>query len=185
MISSDDSRAFPDAPISDTKATSTQITGKAFAANYAAPTPSTLTTAIADANTAFANAAGRILPDFLNLGSGAIGGMTLTRGLYKWTTGVSVSTDVTISGAPTDIFIFQISGAITIAAAHKVILTGGVLAQNIFWQTSGGATFAAGSHFEGILLSATAVTLETGTSMNGRIFSKTAVALQKATVVQP
>lgn len=134
---------------------------------------------------AYGDAAGRILPNFLNLGSGGIGGLTLTRGLYKWTTGVSVSTDVTISGAPTDVFIFQISGVLTIAAAHKVILAGGVLAENIFWQTAGGATFSPGSHFEGILLSAQTVTLQTTSTMNGRILSLEAVALQKATVVQP
>lgn len=134
---------------------------------------------------AYTDAASRVLPDFLNLGSGGIGGLTLTRGLYKWTTGVRVSTDVTISGGPTDIFIFQISGVLTIAGSQKVILAGGALAENIFWQITEGATFAPGSHFEGILLSATAVTLQTESSLNGRILSQTAVALQSATVVQP
>jgi hypothetical protein len=49
--------------------------------------------------TAYADAAGRPTPTFLNLGGGAIGGLTLTPGLYKWTSTVTIPSDVTISGA--------------------------------------------------------------------------------------
>ena len=50
--------------------TSPQVTGKLYAASYAAPTPSTLTVAIGDMGTAFNDANGRVNPDYLNLGSG-------------------------------------------------------------------------------------------------------------------
>ena len=56
-----------------------------------------------DVNTAYLDASGRANPDFLNLGAGAIGGLTLAPGLYKWTTSVSASADVTISGLSTDV----------------------------------------------------------------------------------
>ena len=46
-------------------------------------------------------------------------------------------------------------------------------------------TFGAGSHFEGIILAATGVTLQTEASMYGRILAQTEVALQKATLVAP
>jgi hypothetical protein len=72
--------------------------GKVFAADYAPPTPSNLITATNDVNTAYLDAFNRVNPDFVNLGAGAIGGLTLGRGLYKWTTGVTASSDVTISG---------------------------------------------------------------------------------------
>jgi hypothetical protein len=55
---------------SGTFSTSTQVTGELFAASYASPTPSMLTTAISDMQTAYTDASGRILPDFLNLGTG-------------------------------------------------------------------------------------------------------------------
>jgi Ice-binding-like len=57
---------------SGTFSTSSQVTGKLFAASYASPTPSMLTTAVLDMQTAYTDASGRTLPDFLNLGSGKL-----------------------------------------------------------------------------------------------------------------
>ena len=165
-------------------ATSTQVVGKVFAANFAPPTPSNLITATNDVVTAYLDASGRINPNFVNLGAGAIGGLTLGPGLYEWTTSVTASGDVTISGLPTDVWIFQIAGSLSIANAKKVILIG-ALAKNIFWQVAGGAVVGAGGHFEGILLSKTTGVLQTGASMNGRILAQTAVTFQQATLTQP
>jgi hypothetical protein len=88
-------------------ATSPQVTGKVLASNYAAPTPSNLTTAIGDMQIAFTDAAGRA-PNVTELGAGNIGGMTLTPGVYKWGTGLLIPTDVTLAGTATDVWIFQI-----------------------------------------------------------------------------
>ena len=44
---------------------------KIYAANYATPTPSNLTTAVLGMQTAYTDAAGRTPPDHLNLGSGS------------------------------------------------------------------------------------------------------------------
>ena len=141
-------------------------------------------TATNDVNTAYLDAAGRPNPDFLNLGAGAIGGLVLVPGLYKWTTSVTASSDVTISGLSTDVWIFQISGALSIANSKKVTLIG-ALAKNIFWQVTGGAVVGTGGHFEGILLSKTTGVLKTGASMNGRILVQSAVTLEEATLTQP
>src|SRR5680860_141323 len=59
-------------------ATSEQVTGQIFAADMAAPTPINLTTAAENMITAYNDAAGRSNPDFLELGTGDIGGKTLT-----------------------------------------------------------------------------------------------------------
>ena len=141
-------------------------------------------TATNDVITAYLDASGRANPDFLNLGGGAIGGLTLAPGLYKWTTSVTASGDVTISGTSTDVWIFQIAGALSIANSKKVILVG-ALAKNIFWQVASGAVVGTGAHLEGILLSKTTGVLQTGASMNGRILAQTAVTFQKATLTQP
>jgi hypothetical protein len=165
--------------------TSPQIVGKAFAANYAVPTPSNLTTAVGNMEGAYTDAASRPTPDFLELGTGNIGGRTLEPGLYTWTSTVTVPTNVTISGGANDVWIFQTTGDLNVSAAQRIILGGGAQAKNIFWQVAGRTTLGAGSHFEGILLCKTDVTLETGATMNGRILSQTQVALQQATVTQP
>jgi hypothetical protein len=167
--------------------TSSQVTGKLYAPDYASPTPANLTTAVSDMETAYTDAAGRTLPDATELGSGNIGGMTLAPGLYKWSTDLTIPTDVTFSGGPNDVWIFQIAGNISIAGAKSVILSGGAQARNIFWQVAGGVGVALGttSHFEGIILTQAGITLQTGASINGRLLAQTAVTLDANTVTVP
>ena len=165
--------------------TSTQIIGKVYAADYAVPTPSNLTTAVSNMESAYTDAAGRPTPDFLELGTGNIGGQTLAPGLYKWTSTITIPTDVTLSGGANDVWIFQTTGDLTMSAAKSITLSGGALAKNVFWQVAGRTTLGAGAHFEGVLLCKTDVTLQTGATMNGRLLSQTQVALQQATVTQP
>jgi len=66
-----------------------------------------------------------------------------------------------------------------------ITLTGGALAKNIVWVVTGAVTFGAGSHFEGVLLGETSVTMETGSTANARLLAQTLVALQVVTLVQP
>jgi hypothetical protein len=166
-------------------ATSSQVTGKVYAADQAAPTGINLTTAVNDMLTAYTDAAGRPSPDFSELGTGNIGGLTLAPGLYKWSSTVTLPSSVTISGSATDVWIFQISGDLTMSNAVNITLTGGALAKNIFWQVAGTVTLGTTSHFEGIILSMTAITLQTGASMKGRALAQTAVVLDGNAVTQP
>ncbi len=167
--------------------TSSQVTGTVYAPDYSSPTPDNLTTAVGDMQTAYTDAAGRTLPDYTELGSGNVGGMTLAPGLYKWGTGVSIPTDVTLSGGPNAVWIFQIAGNLTVAGAQAVILSGGAQANNIFWQVAGGVgvNLETTSHFEGIVLSQAGINLQTGASINGRLLAQTAVTLDANTVTMP
>jgi hypothetical protein len=163
------------------------VTGKVYAADYADPTPANLTTAVSDMQTAYTDAAGRTLPDHTELGSGNIGGMTLFPGLYKWSTDVTIPTDVTLSGSANDVWIFQIAGNLSIAGAKSVLLSGGAQARNIFWQVAGGVGVNLGttSQFEGIILSQAGINLLTGATINGRLLAQTAVTLEANTVALP
>lgn len=171
--------------VGTTAAISPQVTGSLYAADMTAPTSTYLTTAVTDMGTAYTDAAGRPTPDFLNLGVGEIGGQTLSPGLYNWTTGVTVSSDVFISGGPNDVWIFQIPGNLSISPAKKLFLSGGAQAKNIFWQVAGTVNIGTTAHFEGIILSQTTITLETGASMNGRALAQSAVILDASTVTKP
>jgi hypothetical protein len=166
-------------------ATATEVTGKVYAADQASPTPINLTTAVSDMITAYNDAAGRPTPDFFELGTGLIGGLTLTPGLYKWTNTVLIPSDITISGGANDIWIFQIAGDLTMSSAVNITLSGGAQAENIFWQVAGEATLGTTAHFEGTILSMTGITLETGASMNGRALAQSAVILDSNTVTTP
>lgn len=172
--------------------TSTQVTGKIYAPDYASPTPVKMTAAISDMETAYTNAAGRTLPNTTNLGATAggdkdLGGLTFVPGLHKWTSGVLVSANLTLdaAGDPTAVFIFQIEGDLTIASGKRVILAGGAQAKNIFWQVAGGAGANIGTtaHFEGVLLTANAINVLTGASFNGKLLAQKAVNLQSNTIV--
>ena len=166
-------------------ATSPQITGKIFAADMVAPTSINLTTAVNNMLTAYTDAAGRPLPDYTELGTGNIGGRILTPGLYKWTTTVTLPSNVIISGGANDVWIFQISGDLTQSPAVLITLSGGAQAKNIFWQVAGQATIGLNAHFEGIILSQTSVIFKTGASMNGRALAQTAVVLDQNAITKP
>lgn len=168
-------------------ATSTLVTGNIYAADYLPPTPANLTTAIGDMMIAYTDAAGRTTPDFTELNAGNISGLTLVPGLYKWGTGVTINSDVTLNGGPNDVWIFQISGDLTQANATSVLLTGGALPKNVFWQVGGGTGVAIGTtaQMRGVILAAKAITVNTGASVNGRLLAQTAVTLDANAVTQP
>ena len=171
--------------------TCAEVTGTIFSVDAAGPLPCTvsnatrLTLAVGDMQTAYTDAAGRSNPDFVNLGAGDIGGKTLTAGLYNWSSAVIIPTDITISGGPNDVWIFQVAGTLTMSSAVRVTLAGGAQAKNIFWQTAGAVTFGTTSHFEGNILGQTGINLQTGATINGRLLAQTAVTLQMNTVTQP
>ncbi|HBP63287.1 MAG TPA: DUF3494 domain-containing protein [Desulfosporosinus sp.] len=164
--------------------TSTQVTGKVYAADYAAPAAVNLATAVSDMGTAYIDAAGRVA-NYTDMYTGDISGRTLTPGVYKWNTPVSINSDVTINGGPNDVFIFQIANGINQANGTKITLTGGAQAKNIIWQTCETVTIGTGAHFEGIILGGTNIALGTHASINGRLLAQTAVTLIMSTVVAP
>lgn len=163
------------------------VTGNVFAADYdtlGCVTPALLTTAIENMMTAYTDAAGRA-PDFTEVGAGNIGGMTLPAGTYKWGTGVLIPTDVTLNGGANDVWIFQIAGGITQASAARVVLTGGALPKNIFWQVADVVDIGTTAYMQGVILAQTAITLKTGARLRGRLLAQTAVTLDSNEVVQP
>jgi len=162
--------------------TSPQVTGKLFASDYAAPTPSNLTTAIGDMQLAFTDAAGRA-PNVTELGAGSIGGMTLNRGVYQWGTGLLIATNLTLSGAAGDVWIFQVAQDLTVSSGTQIILSGGALAKNVFWQVAGTVALDTTVQFEGTVLCQTAIALKTGASIHGRLLSQTAISIDGSTVV--
>ncbi len=173
------------------RCTEVQGGGKVYSVNAAGPLPcritdpKLLTSAVSDMQIGYANAAARTNPDFTELGAGQIGGLTLQPGLYKWSTNVLISKNVTLSGSSTDVWVFQIAGTLTQASATKVILKGGAVAKNIFWQTAGGVTIGTTAHFEGVLLAKTLIAFKTGASANSRLLAQTAVTLEQNAVTRP
>jgi len=160
------------------------VSGKVYASDHAAPTPSNLAVAVSDMKLAYTDAAGRtgstVLP------SAELGTLVLPPGLYSWPGAVSITTDLTLNGASKDVWIFQINGALTMAAAARVNLTGGAQAGNVFWQTVGAVGVGASAQLEGIVLTHAAITLGASVLVNGRLFAETVETLAASVaVVQP
>ena len=166
-------------------ATSSQITGKAYAADMADPTPENLTLAVEDMILAYEDAAERINPDFNELATGNIGGKTLVSGVYKWTNTVTAPTNLVISGSSTDVWIFQIAGDLTVSAGVNITLSGGAKPENIFWQVAGAVSLGTTSDFKGIVLCMTGITLQTDAVFKGRALAQTAVILDSNVVSEP
>jgi len=164
--------------------TSSLVDGKVYAADYAPPTPATMSTAVSNMEAAYTDAATRTPATgaSLNIGGGTVAGQTLAPGLYSWGSNVTITTDLTLSGGADDVWIFQITGTLDMATNTKVILSGGAQAKNIFWQVSDAVTLKPGSHFEGIILAQTNIAMQNGATVNGRLLAQTAVTLDANTV---
>ncbi len=163
--------------------TSSLVTGKIYAADYAKPTPKDMTKAISDMETAFLDAAARTNPDFTELGGGDISGKTLLPGLHKWSTDVLItSAGVTLAGGDKDVWILQIAGNLTVNNSAMVTLVGGAQAKNVFWQVSGKTTLGTAADVKGIILSKTLISMNTGAVLCGRALAQTAVTLIANTV---
>ena len=162
------------------------VTGKVYAADYAAPTPSKLTTAVGDMETAFTEGNGLTTPaPIVDLYTGNISGRTLPPGLYKWSTRVLITNaGVILEGGANDVWVFQIAEDLTVDPNAIITLRGGAQAKNVFWVVSGQATLDTNVDFSGIILSKTLISLKLGAKVTGRLYAQTAVTLIANTIVQ-
>jgi hypothetical protein len=167
--------------------TSAQVSGECHGASYGGNVAAELTVAVLAMQAAYTDAAGR-LPDpddsrGVNFMNGALGGQTLTPGVYTFTVAVNVAADMYFQGGPDDIWIISTTAAFTLAAGMDVILLDGAQAKNIFWRGAVNAAIGADASMAGIMLFFTDVLFVTGSSLNGAIYSQTAVNLQMATIM--
>jgi hypothetical protein len=166
------------------------VNGRILSVDAAGPAPcstmhpASLTRSILAMETAYTDAAGRT-PDVTDLAGGAIGGLTITPGTYKWTGSVMIGSNVTFAGGHNDVWILQVAQDVDLANATAILLSGGALARNIFWQVAGQVTMGTTSQFEGIVLAKTSISMKTGASITGRLYSQTAVSLEMNAVNKP
>ena len=107
---------------------------------------------------------------------------------------MSISSNVTRTGTASDVWIFEVSGDLSIAsggsvpAGIKVILAGGAKASNVYWVVTGpvnGVTLGTYSTFNGTILSATQIVMQTGAVLNGRALAQTQLTMDHNVVTLP
>jgi hypothetical protein len=155
---------------------SARVNGRVSAANYAPPTPATLTLAVGAMEAAYTEAAGRAA-NVTELHGGDLGGLRLAAGVYKWSNAVSIPTKLTLDGSSNAVWIFQIAGGLTVASGVEVVLEGGAQAKNVFWQVAGVTALGTTSVMNGTILDLTAITLNSGATLHGHALAQTAVTL--------
>ncbi|CAN5446668.1 hypothetical protein BH11ACT8_BH11ACT8_30030 [soil metagenome] len=114
-------------------------------------------------------------------------GATFTPGLYTSSAAFTNTGTITLDadGDAGGVFVFQIGGAMSSAAATKVVLTGGALAHNVFWQVNGAVSLGAGATYVGTFLATGAISFGEGASLKGRALTSSTVALANSPVTQP
>ncbi|MFA6467650.1 MAG: ice-binding family protein [Bacteroidota bacterium] len=126
-----------------------------------------VTTALADLATVIADVSVRSADEALGV---ELGGLTLGRGIYSSGT-FGINGTLTLNGSASDIFIFQASTTLITGVTCNVLLTGGAVWSNVFWQLGSSATID--GTFKGVILANTAITQNTGT-IEGRTLARDA-----------
>jgi len=105
------------------------------------------------------------------LGTTITGGTVLQPGIHCSTTATSLTGNLILNGDANAIFIIKINGAFSADAPASIILTGGALAKNVYWQIGGALNLAAGVNFVGSSVNNGAISLASGASLSGRALS--------------
>lgn len=149
--------------------------------------PATVLAAQGGMTGAYTDAAGRTagVGPALNIEAGAVTTQTLAPGVYTWTSAMTMTGDLTLSGGADDVWIFQIAGTFDLTPGSRILLTGGAKAKNIFWQASGVITLNTTSRFEGTALGQTLIATKAGAVVNGRLLAQTQVTLINTVLTVP
>ena len=134
-------------------------------------------TALDDFAVAYADGKGRAQDVELSAAAYALGGTTLTPGVYKIGAAATLATPVTLNaeGDPEAVFIIQIVGAFgTTAATGNVILSNEATSANVFWIVEGAVSLGAGTHMEGNILGGATITFGASTTISGRALAGSA-----------
>ena len=135
--------------------TSNLVDGEMYGADHAAPTPSMLTRAVGAMGLAYTTVAGRVGPNFTELGGGNIDGKSLEPGLYKWGTGVRITSSLVFNGPE------------GWCHCRQYLLA-----------------FGTGTENMGVFLCKTSIVFNAGSILSGAALAQTAVTLDAATIVK-
>ena len=114
-----------------------------------------------------------------------LGGLTLTTGVYSFSSSAGLTGPLTLSGP--GYFVFQIGSALTTASGSSVLAIDGADASNVYWQVGSSATLGTTTAFKGSILALTSIALNTGATIDyGRaLASNGAVTLDGNIVTVP
>jgi hypothetical protein len=103
-----------------------------------------------------------------------LGGMTLTPGVYCFSTSAQLTGTLTLDaqGNANAVFIFKIGSTLTTASAASVLLINSASSCGVFWQVGSSATLGTGTALAGSIVALTSITLNTGANVTGRTLAR-------------
>jgi len=103
-----------------------------------------------------------------------LGGLTLTPGVYCFSSSAQLTGTLTLDGQGNSnaLFVFQIGSTLTTASASSVLLINSASPCGVFWQVGSSATLGTGTALAGNIVALTSITLNTGASLNGRALAR-------------
>ncbi|WP_084117130.1 ice-binding family protein [Alkalibacter saccharofermentans] len=137
----------------------------------------------ADLVTAYNDAAGR--PVTSDMTGQDLGGMTLTPGVYFFSSSAQLTGTLTLDaqGDPEAVFIFQIGSTLTTASNSRVSLINGAQYCRVFWQVGSSATLGTSTEFVGHIFALTDITANTNATVQGQLLARNgAVTLDSNTI---
>jgi hypothetical protein len=127
-----------------------------------------------DLTTAYNNIAAT--PCNVDLTGQDLGGLTLTPGVYCFTSSAQLTGALTLNalGNANALFLFKIGSTLTTASASSVtvINNGGSSCNKVFWQVGSSATLGTGTSFTGDILALSSITFTTSANSNGRALAR-------------
>jgi hypothetical protein len=120
-----------------------------------------------------------------NLTGQDLGGLTLTPGVYCFSSSAQLTGTLTLNaqGNSAAVFVFQIGSTLTTASSSSVLVTNGGSSCNVFWQVGSSATLGTTTTFAGNILALTSITLNTGASISGRALARNGAVTMDTNVV--
>lgn len=98
-----------------------------------------------------------------------LGGMTLSPGVYCFSSSAQLTGTLNLSGG--GVYIFQIGSTLTTASASSVVISNAQAcdaSSNIFWQVGSSATLGTTTAFAGNIIALASITMTTGATLDGR-----------------
>jgi len=126
-----------------------------------------------DLTTAYNNIAST--PCTVDLTGQNLGGLTLTPGVYCFSSSAQLTGALTLDGLgnPNALFLFKIGSTLTTASGSTVtVINAGSGCNNVYWQVGSSATLGTGTSFAGDILALTSITLTTGANTSGRALAR-------------
>jgi hypothetical protein len=100
-----------------------------------------------------------------------LGGLTLTPGVYTFSSSAQLTGTLTLSG--NGIFIFRTGSSLTTGSNSRVVVRNGANACGVYWKVGSSATLGSGTQFKGTIVALTSITMVTGaTILPGRALAR-------------